>query len=256
MNGNQIFKINQTFNECGMKLYGFTEADFGTIHDLILTDSDGIELKIYTALDRFKEEICNIELSSLRTFRHHEDQFEILYAGNKTLIVYVRDGIIFVPNCKTSYSVEVENYDGCTRDPKVSFELSGKRNTGYISKSNIIRYDNEEQCKAKRYDIKKLTKRKYKLHLMMRSRNGCLVLKDEYKSTCKELKILVKLTRMSFEKKTALECKNNPKVIYSYIYNQRKSKDRIRSLANQNGDLIVDKETIANLLGDQFQKTF
>ncbi|RNA10500.1 hypothetical protein BpHYR1_039877, partial [Brachionus plicatilis] len=133
MNGNQIFKINQTFNECGMKLYGFTEgifltynrtnlpkikADFGTIHDLILTDSDGIELKTYTALDRFKEEICNIELSSLRTFRHHEDQFEILYAGNKTLIVYVRDGIIFVPNCKTSYSVEVENYDGCTRDPK------------------------------------------------------------------------------------------------------------------------------------------
>ncbi|RNA05282.1 hypothetical protein BpHYR1_007533, partial [Brachionus plicatilis] len=115
--------------------------------DLILADSDGIELKTYTALDRLKEEICNIELSCLRTFRHHEDQFEILYAGNKTLIVYVRDGIIFVPNCKTSYSVEVENYDGCTRDPKVSFELSGKRNTGYLSKSNIIRYDNEEQCK-------------------------------------------------------------------------------------------------------------
>ncbi|RMZ99953.1 hypothetical protein BpHYR1_037216, partial [Brachionus plicatilis] len=87
-------------------------------------------------------------------------------------------------------------------------------------------------------DIKKLTKRKYKLHLMMRSRNGCLALKDEYKSTCKELKILVKLTRMSFEKKIALECKNNPKVIYSYINNQRKSKDRIRSLANRNGDLI------------------
>ncbi|RNA24865.1 hypothetical protein BpHYR1_040667 [Brachionus plicatilis] len=97
-------------------------TDFVTIHDLILADSDGIELKTYTALDRLKEEICNIELSSLRTFRHHEDQFEILYAGNETLIVYVRDGIIFVPNCKTSYSVEVKNYNGCTRDPKVSFE--------------------------------------------------------------------------------------------------------------------------------------
>ncbi|RNA19374.1 hypothetical protein BpHYR1_021036 [Brachionus plicatilis] len=133
-----------------MKLYGSTEgifltynrtnlpkikADFVTMHDLILADSDGNEFKTYTALDRLKEEICNIELSSIRTFRHHEDQFEILYAGNKTLIVYVRDGIIFVPNCKTSYSVEVENYDGCTRDPKVSFELSGKRNTGYLKQS-------------------------------------------------------------------------------------------------------------------------
>ncbi|RNA13722.1 hypothetical protein BpHYR1_023290 [Brachionus plicatilis] len=132
------------------------KADFVTYHDLILAGSDGIELKTYTALDRLKEEICNIELSSLRTFRHHEDQFEILYAGNKTLIVYVRDGIIFVPNCKTSYSVEVENYDGCTRDPKVSFELSGKRNTGYLSKRNIIRYDNEEQCKAKRHWVRKI----------------------------------------------------------------------------------------------------
>ncbi|RNA20717.1 hypothetical protein BpHYR1_003278, partial [Brachionus plicatilis] len=66
-NGDQIFKINQTFNECGMKLYGSTEglfltynrtnlpkikADFVTIHDLFLADSDGIELKTYTALDR------------------------------------------------------------------------------------------------------------------------------------------------------------------------------------------------------------
>ena len=84
-------------------------------------------------------------MSSLRTFRHHGDQFEILFAGNKILIVYV--GMI-VPNCKTSYSVEVENYDGFTIDPKFSFELSGKRNTGYLSKSNIIRYDNEEQCKG------------------------------------------------------------------------------------------------------------
>ncbi|RNA28652.1 hypothetical protein BpHYR1_048761 [Brachionus plicatilis] len=71
-NGDQIFKINQTFNECGMKLYGCTEglfftynrknlpkikADFVTIHDLILAGSDGIELKTYTALDRLKEEI-------------------------------------------------------------------------------------------------------------------------------------------------------------------------------------------------------
>ncbi|RNA35069.1 hypothetical protein BpHYR1_051923, partial [Brachionus plicatilis] len=127
-NGDQIFKINQTFNECGMKLYGSTEgifltynrtnlpkikADFVTIHDLILADSDGIELKTYTALDRLKEKIL-------------------------------------------LNSVEVENYDGCTKDPKVSFELSGKRNTGYLSKSNIIRYDNEEQCKAKRYWVRKI----------------------------------------------------------------------------------------------------
>ncbi|RNA24155.1 hypothetical protein BpHYR1_009357, partial [Brachionus plicatilis] len=100
-NGDQIFKIYQTFNECGMKLYGSTEsifltynrtnlpkikADFVTIHDFILADSDGIAIKTYTALDRLKEEICNIVLSSLRTFRHHDDQFEILYAGNKTLV--------------------------------------------------------------------------------------------------------------------------------------------------------------------------
>ncbi|RNA41712.1 hypothetical protein BpHYR1_040508 [Brachionus plicatilis] len=43
--------------------------------------------------------------------------------------------------------------------------------------------------------------------------------------------------------------------VYQYL-TILKSKDRIRSLSNQNGDLIVEKETIANLLGDQFQKTF
>ncbi|RNA26353.1 hypothetical protein BpHYR1_004051 [Brachionus plicatilis] len=35
-------------------------------NDLILTDSDGIELKTKTALARLEEEICNNELSSLR----------------------------------------------------------------------------------------------------------------------------------------------------------------------------------------------
>ncbi|RMZ98271.1 hypothetical protein BpHYR1_016425 [Brachionus plicatilis] len=45
----------------------------------------------------------------------------------------------------------------------------------------------------------KLTRRKYKLHLQMRTPLGSSALKDEYKAICKKLKLMVKATRRSYE---------------------------------------------------------
>ena len=49
---------------------------------------------------------------------------------------------------------------------------------------------------------------------------------------------------------------NNPKLIYAYINNQRKTKNRIRALVNDEGELAVNKKGIANLLNEKFQEAF
>ncbi|RNA34365.1 hypothetical protein BpHYR1_027066 [Brachionus plicatilis] len=58
-------------------------------------------------------------------------------------------------SCLIAKQVEVENYDGCTRDPKVSFELSGKRNTGYLNMimRNIAKLRALEQSTSKNQNL-------------------------------------------------------------------------------------------------------
>ena len=85
------------------------------------------------------------------------------------------------------------------------------------------------------------------------SREG---LKEEYKSTCKKVKELVRITRSEYEKKIIAESKNNPKLIYTYINNQRKTKDKIKAFVNDEGELVVNKKGITNLLNQKFQEAF
>ncbi|RNA33610.1 hypothetical protein BpHYR1_005691, partial [Brachionus plicatilis] len=60
-----------------------------------------------------------------------------------------------------------------------------------------------------------------------------------------------------FDERSIVEdCKNNPKRIFSYVNNQKISKDKIRSLINKNGELVNNKEEIANILNNQFQQAF
>ncbi|RNA25831.1 hypothetical protein BpHYR1_020925 [Brachionus plicatilis] len=88
--GNQMFKVIKILFECNLNIYETSEGLFLTynksnltllsesenaVHDLLLADSDSIELKTFTMIDKIKEEICNYKLSTIRAFREHEDRF-------------------------------------------------------------------------------------------------------------------------------------------------------------------------------------
>ena len=90
--------------------------------------------------------------------------------------------------------------------------------------------------------------------MKMRTRSSREALKEEYKSTCKKVKELVRRTRFEFEKILISESKSNPKLVYSYIKSERKTKERIRSLINDECEIIVNKRGIANLLSEKFQR--
>ena len=92
--------------------------------------------------------------------------------------------------------------------------------------------------------------------MMMRSKTSFKGLNQEYKDICKLIKKSVRETRTAYEKWIAMESKNNPKLIYSYINNQKKNKDRIRALMDDSGKLVVDKKAMANLLNDKFLEVF
>ncbi|RMZ96747.1 hypothetical protein BpHYR1_017598, partial [Brachionus plicatilis] len=75
--GNQMFKSNLTL---------LSESE-NAVHDLLLADSDSIELKTFTMIDKIKEKICNYKLSTIRAFREHEDRNWIRKIGAKIAII-------------------------------------------------------------------------------------------------------------------------------------------------------------------------
>ncbi|RNA22408.1 hypothetical protein BpHYR1_035965 [Brachionus plicatilis] len=96
------------------------------VHDLLLADSDSIELKTFTMIDKIKEEICNYKLLTIRAFREHEDRFNILYAGLGSIVLYTRDGIIFAPNCSKISSINLNSYSDCSLDPQIEYSENDK----------------------------------------------------------------------------------------------------------------------------------
>lgn len=105
-------------------------------------------------------------------------------------------------------------------------------------------------------DIKSLTKLKYELFLKVRLARKDVSLKAKYREVCKLVKKTVIKARVCFEENIAKMSKKNPKIIYSYINSQRKCHEKIRSLSNDDGNLVVDRVEITNILNRQFQSAF
>ena len=108
-------------------------------------------------------------------------------------------------------------------------------------------------------DIIKASKVKFKLFFKKRKKNPIekkVELQKQFNDASRKVKKLVFLAVLEYEKSIIKECKNNPKVLYSYINKQKKLKETIRSLRNQNDELTCDKVEIANLLNEQFFSVF
>ncbi|RNA07249.1 hypothetical protein BpHYR1_025164 [Brachionus plicatilis] len=129
--GNQMFKniyetsegLFLTYIKSNLILLSESE---NAVHDLLLADSDRIELKTFTMIDKIKEEICNYKLSTIRAFREHEDMFNILYTGLGSLVLFTRDGIIFAPNCSKISSINLNSYSDCSLDPQIEYSENDK----------------------------------------------------------------------------------------------------------------------------------
>ncbi len=77
-----------------------------------------------------------------------------------------------------------------------------------------------------------------------------------YKETCKQLNKRKSIIIKDFELDLALKSKTNTKALYSYIKNQTKVHDNIRSLTDKAGRSITDQMEITNCLNSQFSSVF
>ena len=67
---------------------------------------------------------------------------------------------------------------------------------------------------------------------------------------------MVKNTIIEFEKNVVKAAKKNKKVLYSYINQRQAIKEQIRALIDSNGIVQTDKESIVNILNEQFHSVF
>ena len=105
-------------------------------------------------------------------------------------------------------------------------------------------------------DVKSATNKKYKLHCQLRSSPSNEDIRVEYRIICKRVKALVKQSIIKFESDLVSRCKENPKLLYSYINEQRSCRNTIRSLIDKNGVSTSSEIDIVNILNEQFSEVF
>ena len=90
----------------------------------------------------------------------------------------------------------------------------------------------------------------------MRAGNADPAVASDYRSTCKQVKMLVNRSRSSFEAGLAANAKRNPKGVYAYIKRQCISRDTVSSMYNVDRALVTDKQEVACVLNKQFHSVF
>ena len=105
-------------------------------------------------------------------------------------------------------------------------------------------------------ELKSLTNTKYRLFSSMRAGNADPAVASDYRSTCKQVKMLVNRSRSSFEAGLAANAKRNPKGVYAYIKRQCISRDTVSSMYNVDRALVTDKQEVACVLNKQFHSVF
>jgi hypothetical protein len=103
--------------------------------------------------------------------------------------------------------------------------------------------------------VREAIKAKHRLFVWMKS-NPSPQTKKEYNRAAREVKKCVRRVRQELEYQIAVKCKQEPKLLYSYINSQKKIKDDIKVLRLEDGSLVYDKPTIASTLNSQFHKAF
>ena len=105
-------------------------------------------------------------------------------------------------------------------------------------------------------DLKHLITRKRKLYkAYKRTKNNAIL--NEYRAIIRETKKKTKMDKKAFEKVLSENCKNNPKEFFSYVREQRKTKDTIGPLRDRDTNVTLGEDCdMANLLNKQFSSVF
>ncbi|XP_047139060.1 uncharacterized protein LOC124814976 [Hydra vulgaris] len=82
------------------------------------------------------------------------------------------------------------------------------------------------------------------------------VLKFEYKMICKKVEHEIKKVRQNFEYDLVKRAVKNPKLLYSYINNQRAVRDSIKALKGTDGETTQNSKCVADILNKNFQAAF
>ena len=99
------------------------------------------------------------------------------------------------------------------------------------------------------YEVRNLIKEKNKLwHIRRRSRENS----KKYKLLSKKLKTSTKNAIETYENSIANKSKKEPKLVYSYMKRKLDNKERIHFLRNEEGQVVTDRDLIANSLNDHF----
>ena len=107
-------------------------------------------------------------------------------------------------------------------------------------------------------DVKTAINLKYKAfaRLQHSSTLNLPSLRKAYNKVSRHVKKLVKLAVLAYECSIVEKSKSNPRLLYSYINQNKKCNDSIRTLQMPSGELTSDKSAIANLLNQQFFSAF
>jgi hypothetical protein len=103
--------------------------------------------------------------------------------------------------------------------------------------------------------VKGAIKNKHRLFARMKTHPSDET-KKEYNRAAREVKKQVKRVRSDMEYKVADKCKQEPKLLFSYINSQKKFREDIKVLKLEDGTLVSDKSEIAKTLNLQFHKAF
>ena len=79
---------------------------------------------------------------------------------------------------------------------------------------------------------------------------------QHYNKATRLVKKVVKLAILEYESSIVEKSKSNPKILYTYINQNKKCNDSIRALRDSSGELTSYKSVIANLLNYQFFSAF
>src|SRR5277367_1371747 len=102
--------------------------------------------------------------------------------------------------------------------------------------------NNARKCKAKMWNRYKQSK----------SYNDYV----EYKRALNKSTTEYRKAKANFEVKLARDIKRNPKSFYAYVRSKSKTKDRVGPLVNKSGEIVLDDESMCNILNDQFKPVF
>ncbi|RNA17590.1 RNA-directed DNA polymerase from mobile element jockey-like, partial [Brachionus plicatilis] len=78
----------------------------------------------------------------------------------------------------------------------------------------------------------------------------------DFNKVSRRVKFEVRKARLNHEIKIIEGSKRRPKCIFAYINDQTRCRDKIKSIKDSNGDLVMDKMVITNILNFKFQQAF